>query len=230
MKKRIMEYDFKDGDNIKEYSVRQKIVYYLLKNPNTYYKHQEMLRIAMKDAGIDISQGAVSKGLGKLLHKRQHSNQGDFLIEKSSEGYRLAYGENLRSTVMTDFVRRGCFSKKYVFHELVDKPMMFVFWITPENAVSPYDAQTIRGKIRKTSENPETDADKEIRQKGRKILVEEFKRYIGEDRYADVFVYRDKVIILLNPETVNSTKSFNVRENLKNFFKIHDPMEKETKR
>lgn len=215
-KMRLTQYDFQKSDNVQAYNSRQKVVWFLLQHPGTYYSSQEYLAEEISAAGASIKQSAVSKALKQLLNIRKKSGTKEFMIIKNDyEGYRLVLDDEIPNSILKEIKSTGCFAKDYVFYEDIPNPCCFIFWVDPEKAVKDKEKEELKNTIKENHTEGSEAAYKELfRKRGCEKITSAFRNYVGKSNFLDIFIYEDKLIILLS-----RSASVLIRSRLSNFFK-----------
>lgn len=224
MRARLNPFDFSEDDDINEYSVQQRLVWFFLNNHETFVKNQKKLCEAVNGLdGLDdknrtITQGTISKKLKGILNRRFLSNGKMFMITKDEPGYCILLDENIKSKALLDMIDKNCFKKRYVFHERIAKPSLFVFWVSPEDALSKKEAKRIEDELSAQGEQDQEALNKRKRKHGGIKMIKAFKDYLGEGYYEDIFIFQDKLVIMLDNRDMKSNP---VSDNLMNLFEIH---------
>lgn len=132
----VGKYLFNENDDVKKYTVKKQIIWLFLQNKSKCYRELNNIVEALCDKGVPHSQGSVSKGMKAVMQRPFEYNGKIYAITKTNRGYALLdqdhYPRNLRYTLET----KCAFKCKRVFYEEgLNKPQMFVFWITEDPQV-----------------------------------------------------------------------------------------------
>lgn len=116
---------------LEEYSTRDLLIELFTKFPERQYDKQEKIVKALeKELGVVRTQGAISKGLKRLIGKQFIYKGKPMAIKKTLGRYRLLDEFDYLDDIAFQLIDKKVFTKKIVFYEQsLSLPRTFVFWV-----------------------------------------------------------------------------------------------------